>query len=301
MPWTLLAGIGRVESDHGRHDGSVLGADGVSHPLIIGVPLNGVGPVAAIRDTDDGRWDKDTVWDRAVGPMQFIPSSWSAVARDGDGDGVKSPNDIDDAALGTAAYLCSGSGSVLGEDAMRAAIYTYNHSQQYVALVMAMETGYRTGVWIMPTFGGPRHHGGHHAHGHHGGGGSPGAGGLGRRVRVGLALLRRRLDARWGRLGWQWRQWWLGRGWHGRRRRRHRRWRWRRRGRQPTAGPARPDDRAEVGHARCLRERLVPRRVGARPRRRCQARAGRVPDPTDGAGACRRVERAGLEGLASDA
>ncbi|MGZ4486054.1 MAG: lytic transglycosylase domain-containing protein, partial [Nocardioidaceae bacterium] len=64
LPWTLLAAIGRVESDHGRYGGSVLSADGVSHPSIIGIPLNGAGPVAAIRDTDGGRLDGDTVWDR---------------------------------------------------------------------------------------------------------------------------------------------------------------------------------------------------------------------------------------------
>ncbi|MGH3346019.1 MAG: lytic transglycosylase domain-containing protein [Nocardioides sp.] len=153
LPWTLLAGIGRVESDHGRYGGSVLGKDGVSHPFIIGVALNGDGPVAAIPDTDDGAFDKDSVWDRAVGPMQFIPSTWTAVTRDGDGDGVTSPNDIDDAALAAAAYLCSGSGSVLGESAMRAAIFRYNASKEYVALVMAMERGYRTGVFILPVFG----------------------------------------------------------------------------------------------------------------------------------------------------
>lgn len=151
LPWTLLAGVGRVESDHGRYGGSVLGENGVSHPLIIGVALNGAGPVAAIRDTDNGRLDRDTVWDRAVGPMQFIPSTWAGAARDGDGDGVESPNDIDDAALAAAAYLCSGSGSVLSESAMSAAIYRYNASDEYVALVMAMEEGYRTGVFIMPV------------------------------------------------------------------------------------------------------------------------------------------------------
>ena len=151
LPWTLLAGVGRVESDHGRYGGSVLGANGVSRPLIIGVALDGVGPVAAIPDTDNGRLDKDKVWDRAVGPMQFIPSTWEGSARDGDGDGVSSPNDIDDAALAAAAYLCSGSGSVLGESAMSAAIFRYNASKDYVALVMAMEEGYRTGVFIMPS------------------------------------------------------------------------------------------------------------------------------------------------------
>jgi hypothetical protein len=151
LPWTLLAGIGRVESDHGRYGGSVLGADGVSHPLVIGVPLNGAGPVSAIRDTDDGRLDRDKVWDRAVGPMQFIPSTWTGAARDGDDDGVESPNDIDDAALAAASYLCSGTGSVLGESAMSAAIFRYNASKDYVALVLAMEEGYRTGVFIMPA------------------------------------------------------------------------------------------------------------------------------------------------------
>ncbi|HJR39610.1 MAG TPA: lytic murein transglycosylase [Nocardioidaceae bacterium] len=150
LPWTLLAGIGRVESDHGRYGGSVLGTDGVSHPLIIGVQLNGAGPVAAIRDTDNGRLDKDRVWDRAVGPMQFIPSTWAFAARDGDGDGEASPNDLDDAALAAAAYLCSGSGSVLGDAAMAAAIYRYNQDDYYVALVMAFERGYRTGVFVMP-------------------------------------------------------------------------------------------------------------------------------------------------------
>ncbi len=151
LPWTLLAGVGRVESDHGRYGGSVLGENGVSHPRIIGVALNGKGPVAAIRDTDAGRLDKDKVWDRAVGPMQFIPSTWAGAARDGDGDDVSSPNDIDDAALAAAAYLCSGSSSVLGESAMSAAIFRYNASEEYVALVLAMERGYRTGVFIMPT------------------------------------------------------------------------------------------------------------------------------------------------------
>jgi hypothetical protein len=83
--------------------------------------------------------------------MQFIPSTWKGSARDGDGDGVSSPNDIDDAALAAAAYLCSGTGSVLGESAMSAAIFRYNASKDYVALVMAMEEGYRTGVFIMPS------------------------------------------------------------------------------------------------------------------------------------------------------
>jgi len=151
LPWTLLAGIGRVESDHGRYGGSVLSTDGVSRPAIIGVALNGKGPVAAIRDSDDGRMDKDKVWDRAVGPMQFIPTTWAYAGRDGDGDGKKNPHDLDDAALAAAGYLCSGYGSMLDDASAKAAIFRYNPSDYYVALVQAFERGYRTGVFVLPS------------------------------------------------------------------------------------------------------------------------------------------------------
>jgi len=151
LPWTLLAAIGRVESDHGRYGGSVLGSDGVSRPAILGLPLNGIGPVAAIHDTDDGKLDGDKVWDRAVGQMQFIPSTWRMVASDGDDDGTESPNDIDDAALGAGNYLCWGGFSVADTSGMARAIFSYNHSDYYVALVMAFQRGYETGVFVIPS------------------------------------------------------------------------------------------------------------------------------------------------------
>jgi hypothetical protein len=151
ISWTLLAGIGRVESDHGRYGGSVLGSDGVPRPAIVGVALNGAGPVAAIRDTDRGRFDGDRTWDRAVGPMQFIPSTWQGAGRDGDGDGTKSPNDIDDAALAAAAYLCHTSGHLRDAGGQQAAIFSYNPSDYYVDLVMAFERGYRTGSFVIPS------------------------------------------------------------------------------------------------------------------------------------------------------
>jgi membrane-bound lytic murein transglycosylase B len=146
IPWTLLAGIGRVESNHGRYGGATLGTDGVSNPLIIGVALDGTGPVAEIHDTDAGLYDQDTVWDRAVGPMQFLPSTWSAAGVDADGDGVQSPNDIDDATLAAAVYLCAGGGGDLTDPTqMRAALLRYNNSSAYAALVMGYEASYRTG------------------------------------------------------------------------------------------------------------------------------------------------------------
>jgi len=150
IPWWLLAGIGRVESDHGRFGGATLDSSGVSHPAIIGVALDGHGPVASIPDTDGGRWDGDTIWDRAVGPMQFIPSTWAWAGRDGDGDGVATPNDLDDAALAAAAYLCR-YGSLTSDEAMRVAVFGYNHSDYYVDLVLAFGHGYETGYFEIPS------------------------------------------------------------------------------------------------------------------------------------------------------
>ena len=67
---------------------------------------------ATIHDTDRGVYDHDTVWDRVVGPMKFIPGTWRTVGGDLDGDGVKDPQDINDAAAATAIYLCAGPGDL---------------------------------------------------------------------------------------------------------------------------------------------------------------------------------------------
>jgi membrane-bound lytic murein transglycosylase B len=145
LDWQLLAAIGRVESNHGRADGNTLDDNGLAKPGIYGVALNGSNSTTEIVDTDAGAFDNDAAYDRAVGPMQFIPSTWSVVGVDADGDGVRNPQDIDDAALGTAVYLCSGSDD-LGTDAGRhAAVYRYNHSQSYVDMVLQIREAYLQG------------------------------------------------------------------------------------------------------------------------------------------------------------
>ncbi|HEX8930403.1 MAG TPA: hypothetical protein VGA45_15915, partial [Actinomycetota bacterium] len=78
LSWSVLAGIGRIESNHGRFLGAAarFSSAGDVTPTILGPVLNGAANVGAIHDTDAGRLDGDAVWDRAVGPMQFIPSTW---------------------------------------------------------------------------------------------------------------------------------------------------------------------------------------------------------------------------------
>lgn len=157
LRWEQLAAIGRVESDHGRFGGSVLSEDGVSMPAIYGPTLDGRHGTRRIADTDAGEIDGDPSGDRAVGALQFIPATWAAVKVDGDGDGVRNPQDIDDAALGAAVYLCSGDDDLATRAGQRAATYRYNHSARYVDLVLAVMDAYSTGLYTaVPsgTYGG---------------------------------------------------------------------------------------------------------------------------------------------------
>ncbi|WP_175582730.1 lytic transglycosylase domain-containing protein [Nocardioides guangzhouensis] len=145
LGWELIAAIGKVESDHGRHGGSALAEVGLATPGIYGIPLDGRHGTRRIHDTDAGSYDHDTRWDRAVGPMQFIPSTWTVVGVDADGDGVRNPQDVDDAALATAVYLCSGDEDLSTGPGRDAAVLRYNHSARYVALVTAIAAGYARG------------------------------------------------------------------------------------------------------------------------------------------------------------
>jgi hypothetical protein len=147
LGWELIGAIGRVESDHGQYGGNSLGSDGVSTPGIYGPELNGQNGTQAIMDTDGGQLDHDTVYDRAVGPMQFIPSTWSSVKVDADGDGQRNPQDIDDASLATAVYLCSGTDDLSGRAGQQAAVFRYNHSQAYVDLVLRIMEAYSQGEY----------------------------------------------------------------------------------------------------------------------------------------------------------
>ena len=157
VPWELLAAIGRVESNHGQYGGNTLGSDGVSTPGIFGPQLNGDNGTQAIMDTDGGQLDQDSVYDRAVGPMQFIPSTWSSVKVDADGDGERNPQDIDDASLASGVYLCSGTDDLSSRAGQESAVFRYNHSRAYVDLVLRIMEAYSQGDYTaIPsgTYGG---------------------------------------------------------------------------------------------------------------------------------------------------
>jgi hypothetical protein len=154
--WTLLAAIGRVESNHGRFGGAQLRDDGYGTRPIRGIPLDGRDNVLLIRDTDDGELDRDTTYDRAVGPLQFIPSTWGRWGADGNGDGGKDPNNIFDAALGAARYLCAGGADLRAPEARAAAVRRYNNADEYVSLVLRLAAEYETGgVERIPPVGNP--------------------------------------------------------------------------------------------------------------------------------------------------
>lgn len=148
ISWTIIAGIGRVESTHANNGK----ADDLGQLLepILGPRLDGsLAGNNVIADTDGGALDGDPNFDRAVGPMQFLPETWNRYKADGNGDGISDPQNLYDAALATGDYLCDGGLNLRDLGQTTKAILRYNNSMAYVANVLAWSTGYATG--IVPT------------------------------------------------------------------------------------------------------------------------------------------------------
>ncbi len=145
--WTTLAGIAAVESKHGRHRGARIAADGDTSPHIRGVALDGTRGNLKITDTDGGRLDGDATYDRAMGPFQFIPETWQRYGVDANGDGKASPDNLDDAALSAARYLCvSAHGDMTTPEGWERAVRVYNNSRQYVLDVRDHANAYSINV-----------------------------------------------------------------------------------------------------------------------------------------------------------
>lgn len=141
--WTTLAAIGSVESAHGAVGGGRLLKDGRTSRPVVGPALDGQGGVAALRPDAAGvRLHGDVTWDHAVGPMQFLTSSWQRFGADADADGVADPTDIDDAAWGAARHLCTGGIDLRDGRAWAGAVFRYNASDAYVRRVLDIADGY---------------------------------------------------------------------------------------------------------------------------------------------------------------
>lgn len=148
LPWFLLAGIGRIESGHAG-DGNV---DRYGNTLtdIRGPVLDGsLAGNAVITDSDGGDLDGDHGHDRAMGPMQFIPSTWKSWGSDANGDGKANPDNVFDATFSAGRYLCSGVTDIMSSSNKVAAVMRYNHSVAYANNVLGWAAAYASGV--MPT------------------------------------------------------------------------------------------------------------------------------------------------------
>ncbi|CAN5853773.1 hypothetical protein BH23ACT10_BH23ACT10_37390 [soil metagenome] len=146
LDWPVLAGIGRVESRHGLFlgDDSVIDTQGNIGQHIVGPALDGDG-LASISDSDRGRLDGDSDWDRAVGLMQFIPSSWQRYGQDGNDDGKRDPHNVFDATLAATDHLCSTHPGDLADDTrLDRALFSYNRSTRYVSDVRRWIDIYRS-------------------------------------------------------------------------------------------------------------------------------------------------------------
>jgi hypothetical protein len=139
LAWNTLAGIGEVESDHGRYGGATLGADGTESKAVIGPALDGSAGRKDLPAADHGTLTGDSVHDHAVGPMQLLPETWYQYADPG-----TDPQNIDAAAVAAGRYLCADGRDLATAAGWWAAILAYNHSTSYADLVFQYANTYGT-------------------------------------------------------------------------------------------------------------------------------------------------------------
>jgi membrane-bound lytic murein transglycosylase B len=142
ISWNLLAGIGRIESGHAN--GGATDARGTAVRPIYGPSLDGTlpGNEVIVQSSAPGR----VSYARAMGPMQFLPGTWARYASDGDGDGAADPQNLYDATLAAARYLCSGGLNLRDQSQVLSSILRYNNSMPYAQNVLGWAAAYATGV-----------------------------------------------------------------------------------------------------------------------------------------------------------
>ena len=149
LRWTVLAAIGKLDSDHARMNATVVGPIGRVSPEIIGPALDGSNGTTLVADTDNGALDHDTTYDHTVGPMSLLPSVWRAIGVDANGDGVADPQNVRDAIATTVRQICP-TGNL---DDFRAAIALHDPAEAYVAGAVDWAQRY-TAITTQPTIAG---------------------------------------------------------------------------------------------------------------------------------------------------
>jgi membrane-bound lytic murein transglycosylase B len=142
VSWNLLAGIGRIESLHAN--GGATDSRGTAVQPIYGPTLDGTLPGNEV--IVQSRTANRVTYARAMGPMQFLPGTWSRYASDGDGDGKADVQNVYDASLAAARYLCSGGLNLRDPSQVMSAILRYNNSIAYARNVLGWAAAYATGV-----------------------------------------------------------------------------------------------------------------------------------------------------------
>lgn len=142
ISWNLLAGIGRIESGHANNGAT--DARGTAVNPIYGPVLDGslAGNEVIVQSVSAGR----VYYARALGPMQFLPGTWARYASDAIGDGRPDVQNVFDASLGAARYLCSGGLNLRDSAQVLTAILRYNNSMAYAQNVLGWAKAYVTGI-----------------------------------------------------------------------------------------------------------------------------------------------------------
>lgn len=148
LDWTVLAAIGKVESNHAGN-GDVT-ASGKARQPILGPALDGTNGMAMILAAAGRPSGLGGPYARAEGPMQFLPSTWAKWAADGTGDGTRDIQNVFDATLAAAHYLCAGNANLSTANGLRDAILRYNPSLSYLDLVTYWIRSYDKGVGVVP-------------------------------------------------------------------------------------------------------------------------------------------------------
>jgi peptidoglycan DL-endopeptidase CwlO len=132
IPWTVLAGIGKVESDDGRTNlpGVTTGSNafGAAGPMQIGI---------SGASTDS--WGGAAIHRASL----VVPG----VATDEDGDGIANVYDPADAIAGAAKYLVARG----AQQNIPTAIFAYNHADWYVQEVLSWASTYATGGFTVAS------------------------------------------------------------------------------------------------------------------------------------------------------